>query len=161
MVKRSRDQSQEAPRRRSCLRWCRRIPPSTPRPLEKFFAAQVAATGLLAFHQLPLDDHLRRDAGVIRARLPQHVLAPHALEAAENILQRIVERMAHMQVAGDIRRRNDDGESLGAGALRPSRPERALSSQSRDAPSTRRDRKSCPSSRKNQRAGAPSASKSA
>ena len=57
----------------------------------------LAPAGLLALHQLPLDHHLRRDAGVVGAGLPQHVLAAHALEAAEHVLQRVVERMAHMQ----------------------------------------------------------------
>ena len=45
---------------------------------------------------------------MVGARLPQHVLAAHALETAENVLQRIVERVAHMQRAGDVGRRNDD-----------------------------------------------------
>ena len=35
-------------------------------------------------------------------------LAAHALEAAEHVLQRVVERMAHMQRAGDVGRRDDD-----------------------------------------------------
>jgi hypothetical protein len=70
-----------------------------PRPdaFQKLLAAHLAARGLLPLHELALDHHLRRDAGVVGAGLPQHVLAAHALEAAENVLQRIVERMAHMQ----------------------------------------------------------------
>ncbi len=68
-----------------------------PHALEESFAAHLATTGLLAFHQLALDHHLSRDAGMIGARLPEHVLAAHALEPAEDVLQRIVERMAHMQ----------------------------------------------------------------
>ena len=76
----------------------------------------------LPLHQLALDHHLRGDAGMVHARLPQHVLAAHALEADQNVLQRVVERMAHMQRAGDVGRRDDDGEGLrplfGAGAGR-------------------------------------------
>ncbi|MNU91316.1 hypothetical protein D3C71_811990 [compost metagenome] len=57
---------------------------------------------------------------MVHARLPQHVLAAHTLEADQNILQRVVERVAHMQGAGHIRRRDDDGEGfrarLGVGA---------------------------------------------
>ena len=68
-----------------------------PDALEERLAPHLAAAGQLALHQLPLDHHLRRDAGVIGARLPQHVLAAHALEAAQHVLQRVVERMAHMQ----------------------------------------------------------------
>ncbi|MER8595675.1 hypothetical protein NKH33_29700 [Mesorhizobium sp. M1182] len=48
----------------------------------------------LLLHKLALDHHLRGDAGVIHAGLPQHVLAAHALEAHQNVLQRVVERMA-------------------------------------------------------------------
>ncbi len=77
------------------------VPPDSllPRPhaLEERLAAHLAAAGLLALHQLPLDHHLRGDAGMVGARLPQHVLAAHALETAQDVLQRVVERMAHMQ----------------------------------------------------------------
>ena len=52
---------------------------------------------------------------MVRARLPQHVLATHPLKAHEHVLQRIVQRMAHVQHAGDIRRRDDDGIGLRAG----------------------------------------------
>ena len=58
-----------------------------PDPFEEFGAAHLAAARLLPLHQLPLDHHLGRDAGVIGARLPQHVAAAHPLEAAENVLQ--------------------------------------------------------------------------
>ena len=74
-----------------------------PDPLDERLAAEFAAAGLLALHQLALDHGLRGDAGVIGARLPQHVLAAHALEPAEDVLQGVVERMAHMQRAGDVR----------------------------------------------------------
>ena len=80
--------------------------------LDELLARQVAAMDLL-LHQLALDHHLRGDTGMVHARLPQHVLAAHALEAHQYVLQRIVERVAHMQRAGDIRRRDDDGEGLG------------------------------------------------
>ena len=98
-----------------------------PDALEEFLATQLAAV-LLALHELALDDHLRGDAGVIGARLPQHVLALHAVIAHENILQRIVERMAHMQAAGDVRRRNDDGIGRGVARARAARRESACAS---------------------------------
>ncbi len=84
------------------------------------FAADLAAAGFLALHHLALDDHLRRDAGVVGARLPEHVLAAHALEAAEDILQRVIEGMPHVERAGHVRRRNDDRVRLGIGAVRTS-----------------------------------------
>ena len=108
MVKRSRDQSQDAPSRFS---WLTMVPPDCglplPDPVDEILAAQVAAMDL-PLHQLALDHHLRGDAGMVHARLPQHVLAAHALEADQDVLQRVVERMAHMQRAGDIGRRDDD-----------------------------------------------------
>ena len=41
-------------------------------------------------------------------------LPAHALEAAQDVLQRVVERVAHVQRAGDVRRRDDDGVGLRA-----------------------------------------------
>ena len=81
----------------------------------------LAAAGLLALHQLALDHHLGRDAGMVGAGLPQHVLAAHALEAAQDVLQRVVERVAHVQRAGDVRRRDDDAVGLGAARARAGR----------------------------------------
>ena len=82
MVKRSRDQSQEAPSRLQLIdddAAAFGLP--LPDPLEEFGAAHVAPARLLPLHQLPLDHHLGRDAGVVGARLPQHVAAAHPLEA--------------------------------------------------------------------------------
>src|SRR5208337_2802332 len=87
--------------------------------LQKFLAAHLAAAGFLALHELALDDHLRRDARVVRAGLPEHVLALHARVTRQNVLQRVVERMAHVQIAGDVRRRNDDGIGGASGPLGP------------------------------------------
>ena len=77
--------------------------------------------GLLVGGKLALDDHLRRDAGVVGSRLPQHVAAAHALEAHENILQRIVERVPHMERARHVRWRDYDriGAFLPPDAARP------------------------------------------
>ena len=64
--------------------------------------------------QPPLDDRLRGDAGVIGAGHPQGVVALHPLQADEDVLQRVVQRVAQVQRAGDVRRRNDDREGLAA-----------------------------------------------
>ena len=126
MVKRSRDQSQEAPSR---LSWLTMVPPTSAfhaQTLSRNFSRpMLAAAGLLPLHQLPLDHHLGGDAGMVGAGLPQHVLAAHALEAAQHVLQRVVERMAHMQRAGHVGRRNHDAVGLGAGALGPAGAEGA------------------------------------
>ena len=51
--------------------------------VDEGLARQIAAVDLL-FRQLALHHHLRGDAGMIHARLPQDVLAAHALEADED-----------------------------------------------------------------------------
>ena len=61
-----------------------------------------------------LDHGLRGDAGVIGAGHPQGVVALHAPPADQHVLQRVVEGVAHVQGAGHVRRRDDDGERLAA-----------------------------------------------
>ena len=51
--------------------------------------------------------------------------AAHALEAGQDVLQRVVERMAHVQRAGDVGRRDDDAVGLAPRALGPAGAERA------------------------------------
>src|SRR5262249_46120144 len=85
--------------------------------LEEFFTPEHAARRLLPLHELALDNHLRRNAGVIGPRLPEHVAAAHAFEAREHVLQRVVERMPHMQRPRDIWRRNDDALRSGDAPL--------------------------------------------
>ena len=114
MVKRSRDQSHEAPSRRS---WFMIMPPEVSFHAHTRFrnssrperAAIFVAAGL---GQLALHHHLRGDAGVIRARLPEHALAAQPLEADQHVLQRVVERMADMQRTGDVGRGDDDAEGV-------------------------------------------------
>ena len=93
--------------------------------LEEFLAPERAPVGLLALHQLPLDHHLGGDAGVVGAGLPEHVAPAHALEAAEDVLQRVVERMPHMQRARHIGRRDHDGIGFGVAPFRPAGAEGA------------------------------------
>ena len=85
-----------------------------PRPdaLEEFLAAEIVAGQALFLAQHLLDLDLRGDAGVIRARHPQGGIALHALIAREDVLQRRIERVAHVQLAGDVRGRHDDGKRL-------------------------------------------------
>src|SRR4026209_353992 len=78
-------------------------------PLPDFFDELLAsqlhpADALLC--ELTLDYVLSRDAGMIGARHPKNTLAIHTLVAAENVLQRIIEGVAHVQRAGDIGRRD-------------------------------------------------------
>ena len=60
--------------------------------------------------QLPFDDDLRGDAGMVGARQPQRVEALHAVVARQRVHDRLVERMAHVQRAGDVGRRQLDAE---------------------------------------------------
>ena len=97
-------------------------PPELDLPLpdaaHEFVSPKVSAVRLLALHQLPLHHHLGGDAGVIGARLPQHVTPAHALEADKHVLQRVVECVTHMQRAGHVGRRDDNGKGTRAGAVR-------------------------------------------
>ena len=83
----------------------------TPLPcaLEELLSAEVFL-GQAFFLELLDDLDLCRDARVVRARLPECFISLHSLVADQDILHRIVERMSHMQLSGDIRRRHDDSE---------------------------------------------------
>ena len=79
-----------------------------PDALDQPFAAQVVPRHLFFLEQPPLDDRLRGDAGVVGARHPERVEALHPLHADEDVLQRVVERVAQVQRPGHVRRRDDD-----------------------------------------------------
>ena len=64
----------------------------------------------------PFHHGLRGDAGVVGAGHPQGVVALHAPPADQHVLQRVVEGVAHVQGAGHVRRRDDDGVRLRAGS---------------------------------------------
>ena len=49
---------------------------------------------------------------MIGAHLPQRVMPAHTVPADQDILQRVVKRMAHMQAARYIGRRDHDGKCL-------------------------------------------------
>ena len=89
----------------------------SPHALDEGFAPQLGA-GLARGVQLTLDHHLGGDAGVIRARLPQRVEAAHPVIADERIHDRVLKRVPHMQRAGDVGGRDDDGVGRGPTARR-------------------------------------------
>ncbi|MNF76730.1 hypothetical protein D3C84_588550 [compost metagenome] len=78
---------------------------------QEFVAAQIMPADAVG-RQLALDHHLRGDAGVVGARLPQGLAALHAAETDQRIHDRVIETMAHVQAAGDVRRRDHDGVGL-------------------------------------------------
>jgi hypothetical protein len=81
-------------------------------------APHLAAARAAGLRQLALHHHLRRDPGVVEAGLPEHVRPPHPVPAREHVHQRVVERVPHVQRAGDVRRRQQDGEGLRRLAVR-------------------------------------------
>jgi hypothetical protein len=74
---------------------------------EEFLAAEVVARDALRV-ELAFHHDLRRDAGVVGARLPQRVVARHAVVAGERVHQGVLEGVAHVQRAGDVGRRQHD-----------------------------------------------------
>ncbi len=83
--------------------------PPGPDPLDELVPAEVVAAQVLA-GQLPLDHVLGGDAGMVRARHPQGVVPAHAVVAHQDVLQGVVQGMADVEHAGDVGRRDDDGE---------------------------------------------------
>src|SRR5688572_3038687 len=76
---------------------------------------------MFAFHaQLALHHHLGGDAGMVGTRLPQRGVATHAMPARERVHERVLEGMAHVQRAGDVRRRQHDAVRLTVTAWRES-----------------------------------------
>ncbi len=62
-----------------------------------------------------LDRVLRRDAGVVVARLEEDVEALHPLHADEGVAERELERVAHVQLARHVRRGMGVDEGLARG----------------------------------------------
>ena len=77
------------------------------------FDAALSRRIQLAFHH-----HLRGNPGVVRARLPQGVEAAHSLVADERIQDGVLKGMPHVQRAGDVGRRDDDGKAWAPTARR-------------------------------------------
>ena len=79
------------------------VPPPLPHALDEGLAAQLLPGRAFARH-LALHQHLRRNAGMVGARNPQHPVAAHAPPANENVALRVLEHVAHVQVAGHVGR---------------------------------------------------------
>src|SRR5207237_391694 len=78
------------------------LAPAPDAPLESLAAELLATRPLL--HQRSLDLGLGRDSGVVGAEDPLRAPALHPVMANQAILQRVVERMAHVQDPGHVRR---------------------------------------------------------
>ena len=55
------------------------------------------------------DLHLCGNAGVVGSRLPKRVISLHPPPPDQNVLEGIVQRMAHVQLSRNIRRGNHNG----------------------------------------------------
>ena len=85
--------------------------PPAPHPLDERLAAEVVPR-LPFLGQLALDDVLGCDAGVVRAREPERPVPLHASPADERVLDRVIERVSHVEDAGHVGRRQHDRERL-------------------------------------------------
>ncbi len=91
-----------------------------PRPLDERLATDLL-TGEALLRKRLLDDVLRRDARVVVAGLPERVEAAHPVPANEDVLDGAVQGVAHVEIAGHVRRRNADRERLVATRARAGR----------------------------------------
>ena len=78
-----------------------------PRALDERLAPEVLAR-LPLCGELLLDHVLGRDAGVVVPGLEERVEAAHPVPADQDVLDRAVERMPEMELAGHVRRREAD-----------------------------------------------------
>ena len=87
-------------------------------PRGKTLASQLLFGRAFA-SELLLDDVLGCDRRVVVARQKQHLLPRHALEARDQVVDRCLQRMAHMKLARDVGRRKAHRElRLVAGRVR-------------------------------------------
>ena len=83
-----------------------------PDPLQELLPAQVVAGEALLDPQLFLHLDLGGDACVVSAGDPQGGVALHPLKADQDVLEGAVHGVAHVELAGDIGGRHDDGVGL-------------------------------------------------
>ena len=79
-----------------------------PDALEQALAPDVVAGLALLLEQLLLHLHLGGDPGVVGAREHERLVPLHALAADDVVVDRVLHGMAHVQLAGDVRRRDGD-----------------------------------------------------
>ena len=84
---------------------------------QELFAGHIFASFALT-GQLTLDDHLRGNPRMVSPWLPENRLARHTVITHQNILNGVIDRMAHMQAARHIGRRNDDRKIIILGISR-------------------------------------------
>ena len=83
-----------------------------PNPLNQRFATEIPARFPFEFEETAFDDRLRRDPGVVDARNPKRLVTLHPLHSHQRVLKRVVQRVPHMERAGNVRRRDNDRKRL-------------------------------------------------
>mmetsp|Transcript_49822 Transcript_49822/g.153860 ORF Transcript_49822/g.153860 Transcript_49822/m.153860 type:complete len:1584 (+) Transcript_49822:1327-6078(+) len=84
-----------------------------PDALEELLTAQVVPGKLLLLEEEPLHHALGGDASVVGAGNPEGHVTAHPVPAGKRVLDGAGERVAEVQGARDVRRRDDHDESLG------------------------------------------------
>ena len=79
-----------------------------PDSFDKLFATEVVARLAFVFLEPLFDDGLSGDPGMIGSGHPERIKSLHPLHPNQNVLQRIVERVAKMQRTGNVGGRDDD-----------------------------------------------------
>ena len=85
---------------------------------QEVIAAHIRAAEVRFLFQLLFDLKLGGDTRVVLTGLPKGVEAAHTVPADQDVLKRVVKCVAHVQSAGDIRRRDHDGEGFLAARIR-------------------------------------------
>ena len=80
-----------------------------PHALEELFTAEVITRQPFLRAKLFFDLDLCGDARMVGAWEPERAVALHALIARQDVLQRGVQRVAHVELSGDVGGRHDDG----------------------------------------------------
>ena len=75
----------------------------------EFITLKVGAAFAFFGQDAFFNDGLGGDAGVVGAGHPEGVAALHAMVANEDVLDGVVQSVAHVQSTGDVGRRDDDG----------------------------------------------------
>ena len=78
---------------------------------QEFFSGKVFFINALFLEELHYLG-FGSDRGMVRTRNPAGVFALHSGTSDEDVLYGIVEHVPHVEHAGDVRRRNDDGVGL-------------------------------------------------
>ena len=82
-----------------------------PCAFQEFLPSQIVLVNAF-FLQLFDDFYFRCNAGVIRSRLPECIIALHTLKTYQDILHGIVQGVSHMELSRNIRRGHHNGEGL-------------------------------------------------